>query len=475
MYSKAKSCVKTNNTLSNFFSSSTGVRQGENLSPVLFSIFLNDLTQFMSTKFEGLAAMSMATFKGLSDDDVDVYLRIFLLLYADDTVLLAESQIELQRALDAMYDYCCLWDLHVNESKTKVVVFTKRKPINGINIYDFFYNNNKLETVNDFSYLGVQFNYNGNFSKTKARLVEQARRAMFSVINKSRKLGLPISLQLHLFDTMIAPILLYGSEVWGFENLNVIRQFQLKYCKLILGMKLSTPNCMVYGELGINPIVNQVKTRVLCYWANILNSKHDKICKLLYNTALSLHKDNTCTFPWISFVKKTLDELGLSEYFMNQNVGNINHFKATVKKRLQDQYQQDWNSTVDNSSKCLVYRMYKTEYCFEDYLDILPCNLGKALCKFRTMNHSLPIEKGRYFNIDRNERLCTLCDTNVIGDEFHYLFECDYFNADRKKYIPKYYYTHPSSFKLNSLMNCKNKSKLVKLALFCKLILSKFK
>ena len=147
---------------------------------------------------------------------------------------------------------------------------------------------------------------------------------------------------------------------------------------------------------------------MLCYWANILNSKHDKICKLLYNTALSLHKDNTCTFPWISFVKQTLDELGLSEYFMNQNVGNINHFKATVKKRLQDQYQQDWNGTVDNSSKCLVYRMYKAEYCFEDYLDILPCNLGKALCKFRTMNHSLPIEKGRYFNIDRNERLCTL-------------------------------------------------------------------
>ena len=44
----------------------------------------------------------------------------------------------------------------------------------------------------------------------------------------------------------------------------------------------------------------------------------------------------------------------------------------------------------------------------------------------------------------------------VVGDEFHYLFECDYFNADRKKYIQNYDYTHSSSLKLNSLRNCKN-------------------
>ena len=73
----------------------------------------------MSTKFEGLTTMSKATFKCLSDDDVEVYLRIFLLLYAGDTVLFAESSTELQKVLDAMFDYCQAWDLHVNEDKTK--------------------------------------------------------------------------------------------------------------------------------------------------------------------------------------------------------------------------------------------------------------------------------------------------------------------------------------------------------------------
>ena len=214
MYQKAKSCVKSGNILSNFFTSNLGVRQGENLSPILFSIFLNDLTQFMSSKFEGLADFSKSTFELLSGNDFDVYLRLYLLLYADDTVLLAESQSDLQYALNAMSEYCKDWDLQVNEDKTKVIVFSKRKVLNS---NPYFYNDKQLEIVNEYPYLGILFNYNGNFSKSKSKLVEQARKAMFSVIQKSRKVGLSISTQIHLFDTMIAPILMYGCEVWGYR------------------------------------------------------------------------------------------------------------------------------------------------------------------------------------------------------------------------------------------------------------------
>ena len=55
MYAKAKSCVKTRHGLSQFFVSNVGLRQGENLSPVLFSLFLNDLKGFlMSNNIQGL-------------------------------------------------------------------------------------------------------------------------------------------------------------------------------------------------------------------------------------------------------------------------------------------------------------------------------------------------------------------------------------------------------------------------------------
>lgn len=50
------------------------------------------------------------------------------------------------------------------------------------------------------------------------------------------------------------PILLYGCEVWGFSNLDVIERVHLKFCKLILHVKNITPNFIVYRELGRYPI-----------------------------------------------------------------------------------------------------------------------------------------------------------------------------------------------------------------------------
>lgn len=68
-------------------------------------------------------------------------------------------------------------------------------------------------------------------------------------MTKIRRLGLPIDIQLQLFDSKISPILLYGVEIWGCENTAVFSQFQQKFYKYILNLKMSTPNAMVLGEL----------------------------------------------------------------------------------------------------------------------------------------------------------------------------------------------------------------------------------
>ena len=81
MYDKATSCVKINNVLTDIFSSYTGVRQVVNLSPILFSIYLNDHTEYMSSKMEGLTTMPSTINNCLSDDTLDVYLKLYLLLY----------------------------------------------------------------------------------------------------------------------------------------------------------------------------------------------------------------------------------------------------------------------------------------------------------------------------------------------------------------------------------------------------------
>ena len=94
MYSNIKSCVSINGEKSPFFACNCGVRQGENLSPVLFSLFLNDLESFLLNK--GNVGIE---FPGV-DNDIEVFLKILILLYADDTVLISENPIKLQDCLN---------------------------------------------------------------------------------------------------------------------------------------------------------------------------------------------------------------------------------------------------------------------------------------------------------------------------------------------------------------------------------------
>ena len=97
LYSKAKSCVRKGGELSSMFSSHRGVRQGENLSPLLFALYLNDLKDHLSHFYGGLPLA-----KNLLPQQEGTHFpwsKLFLLLYADDTVILAETAEELQKGL----------------------------------------------------------------------------------------------------------------------------------------------------------------------------------------------------------------------------------------------------------------------------------------------------------------------------------------------------------------------------------------
>jgi hypothetical protein len=86
LYDKAKSCNKVKNALSDIFVSCLGVRQGEHLSPFFF-IFVNYLVFNMSTHCEVLQFLSDQVNGQLSNDEVYVFLKLHLLLYADNTVV----------------------------------------------------------------------------------------------------------------------------------------------------------------------------------------------------------------------------------------------------------------------------------------------------------------------------------------------------------------------------------------------------
>ena len=93
------------------------------------------------------------------------------------------------------------------------------------------------------------------------------------------------------------------------------------------------------------------------------------------------------------------------------------------------------------------------------------------LCKFRLSNHKLSIETGRYNKTPRNLRYYDICNENVVGDEFHLLFECKnrLMCELRETFIPNLYKCNPSAFKFNHMMKNINSNNGVNLAKFLKL------
>lgn len=168
--------------------------------------------------------------------------------------------------------------------------------------------------------------------------------------------------------------------------------------------------------------------------------------------------------------KNSLINCGLPQIWTSQNIQNPKWLICHVKQKLKDLFINEWFSQCANSSN---YRIYKQLFTVESYLSKLSFNEIKLFLSFRTRNHKLPVEVGRWKKLDFDKRLCTLCKTDV-GDEYHYILNCKHFRSFRKIYIKPYYYKHPNTLKFSQLMNSKNKKELKKLTQFIRIITQMF-
>ena len=449
MYVNVRLCVKYRASCSDFFECNAGVKQGEPLSPLLFLFFINDINESLD-----------------ATEDTSLFFNefnIFSLLFADDTVLFANSDVELQNLLNRLNVYCKKNYIEVNIEKTKIMVFRKCKRFNHNNLV---YDGKILENVNSFVYLGVTLLYNGKWNVTQKSICGLGSKAMYSLLNMLDKWSLTAKLKLKLFDSMVSSILNYGCEVWGFHPGDCIDKLHLKFCKLILGVKRSTNNNAVLGELARFPFYISRQFRIIKYWIKILSVNNNLLFKS-YNV-LRCDADLGFTYNgsnWAHNVKKLLFSLGLNDIWINQDtvVPNFN----IIKQRIIDQYLQKWSSSMKDSTRLDYCNIFKNEHVYEKYLDVIKeTHLRSTLSKFRLSSHLLNIETGRHDNIDRGQRICKCCNMKNIESEYHFLLVCPLYSSLRKKHLSNYYCHWPNIQKFCTLMSTTNNKTMYKLSKF---------
>ena len=167
MYWIIESTVRVNNRLTDWFSVYSGVRQGDNLAPTLFAIYVNDETACINQLNVGVP---------ISETD-----SISIMLYADDIVLMAQNSEDLQKMINALHEWTIKWRLSVNTQKTQVMHVRKHKTRR--TDYAFRFGINLLRVTESYRYLRLDIKEFIIFSHCASVLHDAGYRAIGALIS----------------------------------------------------------------------------------------------------------------------------------------------------------------------------------------------------------------------------------------------------------------------------------------------------
>jgi hypothetical protein len=419
MYESLVSCVKANHKVSDFFDCPKGVRQGCVMSPTLFSIFINQLADHMNER----GKHGIQVLPGL--------IELFILLFADDVVLLSSTPAGLQNQLNVLNECCNNMKLEINIQKSKVMVFRKGGFLSTKEKWHL--NGMKLEVVNKYCYLGFCFTTKLSSKLGTDHLVTKGKKSLYKVCKAFQKLKeMSQAVFFKIFDAKIQPVLLYSSEIWGLKRLKTIETVHLHAAKRFLGVPTKSPNKMVYGDLKRHPLYINSFCNSVRYWLRLLKMEKSRLTHNAYHMLLAL--DNLGKDCWVSNIRNILCESGFGFVWLQQGVGNDKMFLRLFKERLIDMFIQEWSGTIRDSDRYYSYRSFKTLFEKEKYLlceDDYCFRVALSQTRFGT----LPLNNNIFRYSDRVEdKFCFFCKTK-IENEIHLIYECKIYDDLRCKFL----------------------------------------
>ena len=412
MYAQDSACVLTQDGCTEYFPCTAGVKQGSPASPLLFGLHLDALESYLKGQGPGLhVAPDGPSLSGQV---------ILLLLFADDLVLVSQSENGLQARLHALHAFCINRGLTVNLAKTKAVVFNQRTYKANLLLAG-----QAVEQVDRYKYLGLVMHQNGTFTCAVESLKSGAQRALFALQARCAELGIvDTQLRCKLYDAVVKPVLSYGCEVWvplvSDTSLEELERVHLSFLRRILDVPRATAAKHLYAETGTLPHKTFGWQQSLKYMHHLTSVDASQIVHKAFTA------DHMQELGWGQAVHAHLSPMGVTlpapGADFNPEAG-CTAMAAAAETALM-------TPTLDNNLD-RVYYSYKTDFRMEPYLTQRHRGpLRTALARFRLGQHWLQTQLGRFgpHRVPYESRWCQHCASvnphEAVDSEEHALFEC---------------------------------------------------
>ena len=121
-----------------------------------------------------------------------------------------------------------------------------------------------------------------------------------------------------------------------------------------------------------------------------------------------------------------------------------------AEKSLMHTVKEQWKKDLNSQSKLRTYKLFKENYNVENYVEInLPRNLRSGLARLRSGTLPIRVKTGRFEQLPINERLCKICNQNMVEDEYHFVFECVAYDVLRIMFLNHVTKLYPDFMHLN--------------------------
>uniref|UniRef100_A0A803TJP4 ribonuclease H n=1 Tax=Anolis carolinensis TaxID=28377 RepID=A0A803TJP4_ANOCA len=399
--------VGRNGSLTEAFSTTSGVKQGCLLAPTLFNIYVNDLVPCLA--------------KIDSPSPTIRNRNIFVLMYADDVVLLSLSRLGLKNLLKAFSKYCQEEYLSINYSKTKVMVFGRHCPR-----YKWTLDQHDIEQTHLFKYLGIVFSESLSWKHHRDAVKLKAEKTIGALMKFFyTQGGQLIEPAQKIFSNQVLAQILYGAEIWGLDT-NICKTqeiLQNKFLRKLYSLPSGTPAALLCTESGWPTVKAKVDFAQLRYLKRIATLHNDRLPALCFEEMrIWQHK-----------------KFGLENLLLNYNLPELNSALNMNKRQL-----RDWLFWIDsrrtlqstrNSKFSPWFPFLKTEHFRARYLiKLKPPSLRIAFTELRFQVMPTAVLDGRYHNVPWENRLC-ICGQSQVEDIVHYMLVCPLYSAPRERHL----------------------------------------